>query len=219
MNTSSLIHVLVRFTLGMVLAVPTLQGVEPGQNFMNAAGMEMVWTGHFWVAKTETSQKVMESVGQKNTSTMWKGQADKPANNVTFVQALQTALELTKKEQAAGNLPEGWHYSLPTVAMWRNLRQQPTLKLDAMQGGVSEWCLDKFSPKLNEGLGLSNGLFTQPRPGFYSVAGTSHRAHSSDYDRGIYPMPLSTKTGSANSIMDRQGNGEIGFRLVLVKKP
>ncbi|MFZ1933278.1 MAG: formylglycine-generating enzyme family protein [Thermoguttaceae bacterium] len=83
----------------------------------------------FWLAKTETTRAQFEALMGK-TDDPWSKQTAEalkkagadfgkyPAVNVTWNQAREFCTKLTARENAAGRLPAGLVYSLPTEAQW-----------------------------------------------------------------------------------------------------
>lgn len=73
-------------------------------------------TREFWLGKTEVTQAQWESIMGSNPSE-FKG-ADRPVENVSYDDALEFCRKLTVRERAAGRLPSGYEYTLPTEAQW-----------------------------------------------------------------------------------------------------
>ncbi len=112
-------------------------------NFVNGVGMEMIrvepgqvegtlwewgdgWVNRgvrqislslpYYLGKTEVTQGQWEAVMDDNPS-HFKG-ADLPVENVTWHEAMKFCQRLTERERAAGRLPEGYTYTLPTEEQW-----------------------------------------------------------------------------------------------------
>src|ERR1043166_3462509 len=87
------------------------------QTFTNSIGMAMVWMGEgYWVGKFEVTQKEYQAVTGKNPS---KFKAERnPVERVSWHDAMAFCKALTEKERAAGTLPKGFVYSLPTEKQW-----------------------------------------------------------------------------------------------------
>ncbi len=101
--------------------------IEPGTFIMGSPEDELgrdddekqhqvTLTRGYWLGKYEVTQAQFEAVMGKNPSS-FKG-ADLPVENVSYVYALAFCKELTEIEKAAGRLPEGYEYTLPTEAQW-----------------------------------------------------------------------------------------------------
>ncbi len=70
----------------------------------------------FWLGKYEVTQAQWNAVMGSNKS-KFKGKT-LPVTNVSWEKAMEFCEELTKMEEEAGNLPEGYKYTLPTEAQW-----------------------------------------------------------------------------------------------------
>ena len=102
--------------------------IEPGTFIMGSPENELgrvltyetqhqvTLTKGYWLGKYEVTQAQYEAVMGKNPSN-WKG-ADLPVEKVTWYDAKEFCAKLTASEKAAGRLPEGYEYTLPTEAQW-----------------------------------------------------------------------------------------------------
>jgi len=70
----------------------------------------------FWLGKTEVTQAQWQEVMGNNPST-FQG-ATRPVEHVSWDEAMQFCERLSERERAAGRLPEGYGYTLPTEAQW-----------------------------------------------------------------------------------------------------
>lgn len=84
---------------------------------VNSSGMEMVKlsTGYY-VSKYETRQREYEVIMGHNPSSY--KQPDCPVGNITVAGAREFCRTLTERERAAGTLPVGYAYRLPTYEEW-----------------------------------------------------------------------------------------------------
>ncbi len=73
-------------------------------------------TRPYWLGKTEVTQGQWEAVMGSNPSS-FKG-ATRPVENVSYDDAVEFCRKLTERERAAGRLPSGYEYTLPTEAQW-----------------------------------------------------------------------------------------------------
>ncbi|MBO7391712.1 MAG: formylglycine-generating enzyme family protein, partial [Verrucomicrobia bacterium] len=71
----------------------------------------------YWMGKYEVTQAQYEAVMGENPSLRFIG-ADLPVEAVTWENAKEFCAKLTEIEKAAGRLPQGYEYSLPTEAEW-----------------------------------------------------------------------------------------------------
>lgn len=70
----------------------------------------------FWIGKYEVTQVQYRAVMGSNPS-YFKGD-NLPVEEVTWYDAMEFCQKLTAHEQAAGRLPMGYEYTLPTEALW-----------------------------------------------------------------------------------------------------
>lgn len=106
--------------------------VEPGRFVMGSPQdesersedeeqVEVTLTEGFWLGKYEVTQeqwkKVMQTEPWANKGRV-RVASDSPACWLSWDQASLFCRELTRQEQQAGTLPEGWEYVLPTEAQW-----------------------------------------------------------------------------------------------------
>jgi formylglycine-generating enzyme required for sulfatase activity len=73
-------------------------------------------TKPFWLGKFEVTQAQYEALISKNRSE-FKG-ARNPVECVSWNDAVEFCRKLTERERAAGRLPSGYEYRLPTEAEW-----------------------------------------------------------------------------------------------------
>lgn len=76
----------------------------------------VVFREGFWMAVCETTQVLFEHLTGDNPS-RFPG-ARHPVDNVTWSAAMEFCRLLNERERAAGRLPEGYAYRLPTEAEW-----------------------------------------------------------------------------------------------------
>ncbi len=70
----------------------------------------------FWMSETEITQAQYQAMMGSNPS--WFSGANLPVEQVTWYDARAYCAALTAQEQAAGNVPAGMEYRLPTEAEW-----------------------------------------------------------------------------------------------------
>jgi len=76
-----------------------------------------VLTNDFLMSKYEVTQGEFLSVMGTNYS-YFTGNTNLPAESMTWFAATNYCVKLTIRERAAGRLPTGWGYRLPTMAEW-----------------------------------------------------------------------------------------------------
>lgn len=76
----------------------------------------------FWMARYEVTQAEYQAVMGNNPSffqgAAWPNSANRPVERVNWHDAMAYCAELTASEHAAGRLPVGYQYRLPTEAEW-----------------------------------------------------------------------------------------------------
>jgi formylglycine-generating enzyme required for sulfatase activity len=76
-------------------------------------------TKGFYLGKYEVTQAQYEAVIGTNPSEFnATGNGNRPVEKVTWTEAVAFCTQLTTQEQAAGRLPAGWAYVLPTESQW-----------------------------------------------------------------------------------------------------
>ncbi|MFN9756076.1 MAG: formylglycine-generating enzyme family protein [Planctomycetota bacterium] len=79
-------------------------------------------TRPFWIGKYEVTQAQYQAVTAKNPSLFQGAEApdapQRPVETVSWDDAMAYCKSLTANEQAAGRVPEGYQYRLPTEAEW-----------------------------------------------------------------------------------------------------
>jgi serine/threonine protein kinase/formylglycine-generating enzyme required for sulfatase activity len=93
----------------------------------NEGPVDVTLSRGFWMGKTEVTQSQWEKVmgtglrDQKRKAGIGeiRGEGpDHPMYFVTYTEATEFCRKLTASERAAGRLPAGWDYRLPTEAQW-----------------------------------------------------------------------------------------------------
>ncbi|MBO4545613.1 MAG: formylglycine-generating enzyme family protein, partial [Verrucomicrobia bacterium] len=77
---------------------------------------QVTLTKGYWLGKYEVTQAQYEAVTGSNPAN-FKG-SNRPVENVNWFDAVNFCEKLTEIEKAAGRLPEGYEYTLPTEAQW-----------------------------------------------------------------------------------------------------
>ena len=72
----------------------------------------------YWLGKYEVTQAQYEAVTGENPSVCWYNGANRPVEWVNWFDAVNFCTRLTAMAKAAGRLPEGYEYTLPTEAQW-----------------------------------------------------------------------------------------------------
>ncbi len=91
---------------------------EPGRNKVEGPQLRVTLTHAFWLGRTEVTQAQYAAVSGVNPSTFKANGGDAPVERVSWIDAMAFCRKLTARERAAGRLPEGYEFTLPTEAQW-----------------------------------------------------------------------------------------------------
>ena len=72
----------------------------------------------FWLGKFEVTQAEYLAVMGNNPSRWTESGERAPVEMVHWHDAVEFCAKLTERERAAGRLPDGWAYVLPSEAQW-----------------------------------------------------------------------------------------------------
>lgn len=72
----------------------------------------------YWLAQTPVTQGQWQAMMGNNPSYFKKSGLNAPVDYVSWEEAMEFCRMLTASEQAAGRLPEGYAYTLPSEAQW-----------------------------------------------------------------------------------------------------
>ncbi len=114
-----------RFGQNFTVAQPAIAmiWIAPGTFMMSSthgAGDDtlVTLTRGCWLGQTEVTQGQWQAVIENvPIPSFFKG-SDRPVEQVAWAQVMEFCLKITERERAAGRLPEGWAYTLPTEAQW-----------------------------------------------------------------------------------------------------
>ena len=80
--------------------------------------MRVSLTRPYWIGKFEVTQGQWEAIMGYNPSSFKNVGRMAPVDSVSYTDAMSFCRRLTERERAAGRLPEGYEYTLPTEAQW-----------------------------------------------------------------------------------------------------
>lgn len=147
------------FTMGSAVDEPERHKAEGPQT-------RVTLTKGFWLGKTEVTQAQYEAIAGENPSTFKNVGKDAPVERVSWIGAMAFCEKLNERERAAGRLPEGYAYTLPTEAQWEYAYRA---------GTTGEYPRDPASMAWNKGnSGETTHTVAQKAPnpwGFYDMAG------------------------------------------------
>jgi formylglycine-generating enzyme required for sulfatase activity len=160
-------------------------------------------TRDFWLGRTEVTQRQYEALAGANPSE-FRG-PDLPVEGVNWEDAAGYCRRLTKREQAAGRLPDGLEYRLPTEAEWEYAaRGGPLSQGHAYAGSgdleVVAWSAQNSANTTHPvGQKMANGL------GLHDMSGNVQEwcldwGDPEYYSRSPEADPVNTKPGSAKVV-------------------
>ncbi len=89
---------------------------ERGRSPNEGPQTKVTFAKAFWLGATEVTQKQWTALMPENPS-QYKVEAN-PVEKISWPEAVEFCAKLTERERAAGRLPEGYVYALPTEAQW-----------------------------------------------------------------------------------------------------
>lgn len=146
------------------IAIPnTMAWIPPGEFVMGSPDdepdryqdegpqREVVIEEGFWLSKYEVTQREFQALMQQNPSSA-KDDPNCPVERVTWTVAMQYCARLTEQESAAGRIPPGYVYRLPTEAEWEYACRAGTQTAYSFGDSISElsyyaWWADNGGPK------------------------------------------------------------------------
>lgn len=139
---------------------------EPERNKAEGPRMTVTLTKGYWLGKTEVTQAQYKAITGTNPSTHKNVGPQAPVERVSWLDAMEFCRKLTARERAAGRLPEGYAFTLPTEAQWEYACRAGTTEAYAGEPNGMAWCNG------NSG-GTTHPVATkQPNAwGFYDMAG------------------------------------------------
>jgi formylglycine-generating enzyme required for sulfatase activity len=198
-------------------------------------------THDYWISKYEVTQREFMEVLGRNPS-HFTGDSNRPVEKVTFFDASNYCSAVTRRERAAGHLPAGYEYRLPTEAEWEyacraGVTNQYSFGDDASMADQYAWTAEN-SDATTHPVGLK-----RPNPwGLYDMHGDVWE-WCLDWYEPYPPAPVTDPVGpaqskfkvfkgggwnqdidyarSANRFMMSPSNGIhfVGFRLALGQAP
>ena len=91
---------------------------EAGRNPAEGPQTQVTLSRGFWLGRTELTQAQYQAVTGTNPSRFTAAGPEAPVERVSWLEAMAFCAKLTERERAAGRLPEGYAYTLPTEAQW-----------------------------------------------------------------------------------------------------
>ena len=112
---------------------------EPERNKAEGPQTRVTLSEGFWLGKTEVTQAQYQAIAGSNPSTFTAVGPTAPVERVSWVDAMAFCRKLTARERAAGRLPEGYAYTLPTEAQWEYAHRAGTTSAYPGEPGATSW--------------------------------------------------------------------------------
>ena len=179
-------------------------------------------TKGFYLGKYEVTQAQYEAVMSGNTNNLnpspsnWPNNPNRPVEQVSWDDVQIFLTRLNASEQAAGRLPSGWSYVLPTESQWEYACRAGTTTVyswgDTIDGSKANYSISGLSQTTDVGQYAANPW------GFFDMHGNVYE-WTADWYGATYPTgnPVVDPTGpaSGSSRVSRGGswcNGGTGLR-------
>lgn len=189
-------------------------------------------TKGFWLGRTEVTQAQWHAMMGTSPS-RFRGPV-LPVEQVSWHEAMEFCRRVTAAERAAGRLPEGYAYSLPTEAQWEYAAEAgkpegvpPDVDDQAWHDQNSGGTTHPVAQKKPNARGLYDMLgnvwewcsdWYAPYPGGRAVdyAGPREGFAKAERSASWWAGPRGQRSANRYRDMPQNGNDDLGFRLALV---
>lgn len=183
---------------------------SPTNEFLRAADegpqTDVTITHGFWMGKYEVTQREYLAVVGNNPG-QFTGDLSRPVESVSFFDATNYCVLLTLQDLAAGRIPPGTHYRLPTEAEWEYAARAGTSTRFSFGDDLNNTAVPNYAwTSDNAGFGTHPVGLKLPNPwGLYDMAGNVYEWCTDWY--GPYPGGFA---------IDPQGppSNPIGFKVM-----
>ena len=90
---------------------------DPYKSVNELPQFQVSLTHGFWMSQLEITQSQYQNLMCTNPA-RFKGDLDQPVETVSYNDAVEYCARMSQQERAAGRLPDGYYYRLPTEAEW-----------------------------------------------------------------------------------------------------
>lgn len=187
----------------------------------------------FWIGRTEVTQAQYQAVSGSNPSAHRSTGPNAPVERVSWAEAARFCQKLTERERAAGRLPQGYLYALPSEAQWEYACRAGTTGAYAGTVETLAWVARKSVTPMPVGQKQPNGwgLFDMHGnvaewtasgyaryPGGVQTdfappsSGSTHTFRGGSYDSAL----RGARSAYRNWVSGDNRDGNRGFRVALV---
>lgn len=139
---------------------------EADRNKAEGPVTRVVFSKGFWLGKTEVTQGQWEALMGENPSHFKKVGTNAPVEHVSWLDAMEFCKKLNERERAAGRLPEGYEFTLPTEAQWEYAYRAGTTEDYPGDPNAMAWHANN-----SDGTTHAVGSKKPNRWGFYDMSG------------------------------------------------
>jgi formylglycine-generating enzyme required for sulfatase activity len=139
---------------------------EPFRGKAEGPRTHVTLTKGYWLGRTEVTQAQYESLMRTNPSTFKAAGSNAPVEGVSWNDAMEFCRALTGREKAAGRLPAGYEFTLPTEAQWEYACRAGATGSYAGEPEAMAW-YDKNSDETTHPVAMKK----PNRWGFYDMSG------------------------------------------------
>lgn len=205
---------------------------EPSRGLDEGPVTRVSLTKGFWIGRTEVTQRQWHAVMGTNPSRFIG--ATHPVEQVSWQEAIEFARRIDARERAAGRVPPGYRYGLPTEAQWEYAARAGgngafTMNVDehAWHDQNSGGSTRPVASKKPNAWGLHDMLgnvwewcadWYAPYPGraIPDFAGPAHGTAKASRGGSWWAGPRGARPANRYRDMQQNGNDDLGFRLALV---
>ena len=141
---------------------------EPLRNQAEGPLHRVTLSRGFWLGRTEVTQAQYTAIIGTNPSRFTVAGPDAPVERVSWIMAMDYCAKLTERERAAGRLPDGYVYTLPTEAQWEYACRAGTTGAYAGPIDTMAWHEDNSGETTHPVAGLQPNAW-----GFYDMSGNA----------------------------------------------
>jgi formylglycine-generating enzyme required for sulfatase activity len=193
----------------------------------NEAEHNVTLTNGFYLGKYEVTQAQYQAVMTGNTNSLsatpsqWPNNPNRPVEKVSWDDAQIFLTRLNAAEQAAGRLPAGWSYVLPTESEWEYASRSGTTTAYSLGNSIAA----SNANYLSSGIGQTRdvGQYAANPWGFFDMHGNVHEWvadwYQTAYPSGTVTDPKGPASGSLRVLRGGSWSNGSGSGLRSARRP